>query len=129
MAGPGLGMMTTKAKEKMPYVGVLSHCMCKYLGCLSIPHTCALSPFLRTDGCYTHYGFRLIYGYGLDFKKILEITAPFPQLADKDIEIYRRASMKNTLPPIACSFVPDILEHLKQKEIGGSYNSATCKDD
>lgn len=72
--------------------------MCKYLVCLSIPHTCAL-PFLGTDGCYTHHGFRLIYGYELDLKKILEITAPFPQLADKDIEIYRRANMKNTFLP------------------------------
>lgn len=36
--------------------------------------------------------------------------------------------MKDLLLPIACSFVLDILEDFKQKEIDANYFNTNCKD-
>lgn len=57
--GGGWGVMTMKEKEQNPYFSVLSPCHMCILGML-VHFTYLHSPFHRTDGYDTHYGYRLI---------------------------------------------------------------------
>lgn len=57
--GWGWRVMTMKEKEQNPYFSVLSHCHLWILGML-LHFKYLHSPFHRTDGYDTHYGYRLI---------------------------------------------------------------------